>query len=115
MAGSLSFLYSSITRKDICLNNQPVAPTTLSMFQANGVCGTDSQTSPFKYPAPLQAAQNAGVLGVDPYTPLLRAYQNDKVEVRIIVGSHLLTHDFSIDRKSTRLNSSHLGISYAVF
>src|SRR5437899_5499359 len=25
------------------------------------------------------------------------------------------THDSAVDRKSTRLNSSHLGISYAVF
>ena len=121
MAGSLSFLYSSITRKDVCLNNQPVAPATLSMFQANGTCGTDSQTSPFKYPAPLQAAKNAGVLGVDPYTPLLRAYQNDKVEVRIIVGSHLLTHDFSMpglkwffepsEHNSGYRNNQSMGIS----
>src|SRR5262245_27388833 len=37
---------------------------------------------------------NAGTLGPSPLPPLL---------------------DFPVDRKSTRLNSSHLGISYAVF
>src|SRR5205814_5009375 len=31
------------------------------------------------------------------------------------VGTDRRVHDREIDRKSTRLNSSHLGISYAVF
>src|ERR1035438_1305788 len=30
-------------------------------------------------------------------------------------GGHFLAYDMATDRKSTRLNSSHLGISYAVF
>src|SRR5947199_6457667 len=30
-------------------------------------------------------------------------------------GSHVGRRDTGLDRKSTRLNSSHLGISYAVF
>src|SRR5690554_1626087 len=30
-------------------------------------------------------------------------------------GIHLLAHDYGSDRKSTRLNSSHVRISYAVF
>src|SRR5258705_11344401 len=30
-------------------------------------------------------------------------------------GSHILRARYTLDRKSTRLNSSHLGISYAVF
>src|ERR1035441_3433033 len=29
--------------------------------------------------------------------------------------AHVAIQDFDLDRKSTRLNSSHLGISYAVF
>jgi hypothetical protein len=32
----------------------------------------------------------------DPFTPLLRAYQGDHVQVRLLVGSHLAPHDFSI-------------------
>src|SRR5258705_4202379 len=32
-----------------------------------------------------------------------------------VVGKKLLHQDIVTDRKSTRLNSSHLGISYAVF
>src|SRR5258705_8252835 len=34
---------------------------------------------------------------------------------RFVVPRDLLGHLFGRDRKSTRLNSSHLGISYAVF
>ena len=33
----------------------------------------------------------------DPGTPLLRTYENDKVEVRILVGAHTLAHFFTID------------------
>lgn len=32
----------------------------------------------------------------DPTTPLLRAYQNDRVEVRVLVGAHQLAHFFNI-------------------
>jgi hypothetical protein len=32
----------------------------------------------------------------DPLTPLLRAYQNDRVEVRTLVGAHQLAHFFNI-------------------
>jgi hypothetical protein len=38
-----------------------------------------------------QAAPNR-----DPITPLLRAYQNDRVEVRTLVGAHQLAHFFNI-------------------
>jgi hypothetical protein len=32
----------------------------------------------------------------DPYTPLLRAYPNDQVQVRVLVGAHELNHSFAI-------------------
>ena len=32
----------------------------------------------------------------DPYTPLLRAYPNDNVQVRVLVGAHELNHSFAI-------------------
>jgi hypothetical protein len=32
----------------------------------------------------------------DPYTPLLRAYENDKVQIRTLVGAHALFHSFNI-------------------
>src|SRR5258705_8384267 len=39
-------------------------------------------------------------------------FENDVLLVVRILGQK---QDFQVDRKSTRLNSSHLGISYAVF
>src|SRR5690606_40930057 len=38
-----------------------------------------------------------------------------KVQKKVINGSEITTTDYLGDRKSTRLNSSHVKISYAVF
>ena len=32
----------------------------------------------------------------DPYTPLLRAYEGDRVQVRIVAGAHMLPHAFTV-------------------
>jgi len=32
----------------------------------------------------------------DPVTPLMRAYQNDKVQVRMLVGAHVFSHQFNL-------------------
>src|SRR5258705_6839879 len=60
------------------------------------------------------ARSNAAQLGV---TDAAGATEQDS-NVATTVGSHVVAADMvrnQIDRKSTRLNSSHLGISYAVF
>src|SRR5205814_9453251 len=49
-----------------------------------------------------------------PERPHFRGHQSD-VEVADAVQGVTHIDDTQIDRKSTRLNSSHLGISYAVF
>src|ERR1035441_10945351 len=41
--------------------------------------------------------------------------RGDFVFSNLVAGEYTLTGEASGDRKSTRLNSSHLGISYAVF
>src|SRR5258707_7176708 len=50
-----------------------------------------------------------------PYTTLFRSYLKNKGYLELVTEEHL--HDMGkfIDRKSTRLNSSHANISYAVF
>src|SRR2546426_2401115 len=52
-----------------------------------------------------------------PYTTLFRSLYSDDFcnEDEIGLLGHLLTPYYLEDRKSTRLNSSHLVISYAVF
>jgi len=69
-AGDLSKVYkSNITRADSAFNVQPTF-----------------------YPALTQ-----GVQAGDPFTPLLRAYENDKIQIRILVGAHEETHNLTIN------------------
>ena len=69
-AGDLSKVYkSNITRADPDFNVQPTF-----------------------YPALTQGVQPG-----DPFTPLLRAYENDKVQIRILVGAHEETHNMTIN------------------
>ena len=68
-AGDLAFAFSSnISRADTMLNVQP------TFYQA----------------------LNQGLLPRDPYTPMLRAYENDRVQVRILVGGQEEGHNFNI-------------------
>ncbi|HSE18589.1 MAG TPA: hypothetical protein VLB46_16155 [Pyrinomonadaceae bacterium] len=69
-AGDLSKVYkSNITRADPQFNVQPTF-----------------------YPA-----LTKGVQPGDPFTPLLRVYENDKVQIRILVGAHEETHNLTIN------------------
>ncbi|MEA2602502.1 MAG: manganese oxidase [Acidobacteriota bacterium] len=93
-AGDLSYAFSSIvTRSDTAFNVQP------------------------NFYAPLTADLN----GRDPYTPLLRAYENDHVQIRILIGAHEEGHNFSVqgikwlfepsEPNSGYRNSQMMGIS----
>lgn len=63
----LAHAFRSIKRDDPALNIQPAGPL--------------APNSPFHYPGPFTGAGD-----FDPYTPLLRAYENDRVQVRVLVG-----------------------------
>ena len=88
----LSYAYSStVTRNNGILNCQPVPFSSI----------TDPATSPscqsppgkgFTFPAEL----TPGMLPNDPYTPLLRAYENDNVQVRVLTGAHVQPHGLTI-------------------
>ncbi|HEX8422289.1 MAG TPA: hypothetical protein VF634_02705 [Pyrinomonadaceae bacterium] len=65
--GDLSLAYASIPRADDALNN----------------------TGPYPPLVP-------GMGKYDPFTPLLRANENDRVQVRILVGAHEEGHNFTI-------------------
>ncbi|HEX7956873.1 MAG TPA: hypothetical protein VF508_08030, partial [Pyrinomonadaceae bacterium] len=68
-AGDLSHAFrSNVTRLDPAFNTQP------------GV-----------YPA-----LTGGLQGGDPYTPLLRGYENDKVQIRVLVGGFEEGHNFGV-------------------
>src|SRR5258705_8084704 len=50
-----------------------------------------------------------------PYTTLFRSKEQPDVDAKLRYSVAGIYHTLGLDRKSTRLNSSHLGISYAVF
>jgi hypothetical protein len=71
-AGDLSYAYASIDRPNqTCVSgNSPCNP----------------------YSKPL----TAGVGANDPFTPLLRAYAGDDVQIRTLVGAHINPHNFTV-------------------
>jgi manganese oxidase len=80
-ATDLAYVFASnITRNMPQLNSQPALNAPIG-------------TSGFRYPA---RALTPGMEPGDPYTPLLRAYEGDRVQIRVIVGAHMLPHDFTI-------------------
>lgn len=81
-ATDLSHVFESIVRKDNDLNAQPS-----NCFNGKAPPCEDS----FKFPGPFPGAQLH-----DPYTPLLQAYQGDKVQVRVLVGGYLFNHNFAM-------------------
>lgn len=86
LATDPSFAFSSIERADPKLNRQPALGAPIGKDQ-NG----------FKFPStPLLPEGKDGVRGADPYTPMMRAYANDNVEVRVIVGAVDSVHSFGI-------------------
>src|SRR5688572_7907481 len=100
--------------------NEPIAlrvrdPNTNK--QANGLAGDlshvfrsnvvradpDFNFQPTFYP-PLTADVQPG----DPFTPLLRAYENDPVQIRILVGAHEEGHNFGVNGIKWRFEPSEL-------
>jgi hypothetical protein len=75
----LANAFASVTRCDPALNVQPLAGTAI----ATG--------SPFQFSAPFEGAQPT-----DPYTPLLRAYEGERIQIRNLVGAHMFPHSFTV-------------------
>ena len=75
----LSHVFRSIERADTSLNTQPTGPIP----NCPAPC--------FQFPPPQVGAEN-----FDPYTPLLRAYEGDKVQIRTLVGAHMSPHYFTV-------------------
>jgi hypothetical protein len=67
-------------------------------FDSNVVDRFDARLNlnPEQWPYGIQTATRGANKG-DPFTPLLRAYEGDKVSVRVQVGAHEEGHNFSIN------------------
>lgn len=97
-AADLSFAFSSIRRYDNALNQQPTPGTPIDpgkpggfKFPQNLVPTVSGAGQPCYLPGQSSKAQPC-----DPFTPLLRAYENDRVQIRTLVGAHFLTHSFML-------------------
>ncbi|MDB5036135.1 MAG: hypothetical protein JWQ98_3376 [Chlorobi bacterium] len=86
LAGDLAYAFvtdtSVVKRYDPAFNTQPVLGSNIT------------SGSTFTFPS---AALTPGMTAGDPFTPLLRAYQNDSIQIRTLVGAHLLTHVFNLN------------------
>ena len=65
-----AFLYQSIARQQAMFNSQHVGEKGFP------------------------PALTSGVYGWDPFTPMLRAYEGEKIQVRTLVGAHVQQHNF---------------------
>ncbi|HKI02516.1 MAG TPA: hypothetical protein VKK31_11080 [Thermoanaerobaculia bacterium] len=114
-AGDLSYVYTSMDRgslRGVCSNNSApctsnagcTAPATCTLggfcSDNNAFCTTSNKSrcastaascKGFPYP-PLTAGVQTG----DPFTPLLRSYAGDDVQVRTLMGGHINPHNFTI-------------------
>jgi hypothetical protein len=84
-AGDLAFSLASIPRFDPAFNRQPAAGAPIDP-SCTGDC--------FRYP---QLPVSPGMDALDPFTPLLSAYEGDHVQFRLLVGSHTSMHDFTLN------------------
>lgn len=58
------------------------------------VGSTGDMSNAFDNQSALQV--NPNFTNPDPATPLLRAYQNDNVQIRVLVGAHVFAHQFNL-------------------
>ncbi|NHZ83263.1 copper oxidase [Massilia sp. CCM 8695] len=80
----LAHVLRSIPRSDATMSSQPVGGARI-----DPACTGDCLRFPRR---PISAGMNPA----DPYTPLLRAYEDDPVQIRMLVGSHTSMHDFTM-------------------
>jgi hypothetical protein len=85
----------SLRVRDPNTNTQALgAPGDLSKVYKSNITRADPQ---FNFQPNFYPALTKGVQPGDPFTPLLRAYENDKVQIRILVGAHEETHNMTIN------------------
>jgi hypothetical protein len=81
-------VFRSMERGDKALNCQPEEGAPINPAPN---CQPASSGTGFKYPP-----SQLGIEKTDPYTPVLRAYEGDNVQIRSLVGAHMAPHSFHI-------------------
>jgi hypothetical protein len=94
LSSDLSHIFRSIPRYDPAMSTQP-APHSLIDPNCKG---SSCFTFPVDCHSPKLASSpenGCGVLGADPYTPLFRTYEGDRVQIRVLAGAHTSMHTFT--------------------
>jgi hypothetical protein len=94
-ASDVSHAFRSIPRYDPQMSRQPKGLSLLNPSCKGPTC--------LKFPISCHSRKSGGgpengcgVLPTDPYTPLLRAYEGDNVQIRVLAGAHTSMHDFTL-------------------
>jgi hypothetical protein len=88
-ATDAAYAFGSITRHNEVLNIQPAGQ------QIDPNCKGGPVTKGGPCPVFPELAIGGGMEPQDPYTPLLRAYPKDKIQIRTLVGGFTTMHDFT--------------------
>lgn len=96
----LAYAFSSIERADKQLNVQP--PPTQAI----------SPGSPYNFPPYLIPPGAGGPQETDPFTPLIRGYTGDDIQIRTLVGAHLQPHAFTIHGVKWLAQPSYMNSGY---
>ena len=84
----LARVFTSIDRDDPQLNMQP---------EKTSISTSTPPANPYKFPPWLMPANvPGGPQKTDPFTPLIRGYVGDDIQIRTLVGAHLQPHAFTI-------------------
>ena len=86
LGGDLAYIYSSDTT---IANQRGYKPFSKQPALGSKISRYNNFTYPKQHLTP-------GMTPGDPYTPLLRVYENDKVQIRTLVGAHEIPHIFNI-------------------
>lgn len=103
----LGYVYNSIDRDNEVLNSQQQSTDPLPG-------GSPIRPgSPYMYPPSLIPPDTAGgPQGTDPYTPLIRGYVGDDIQIRTLVGAHLQPHSFTIHGVKWEMQPSYSDSGY---
>ncbi|MDT5063220.1 MAG: manganese oxidase [Acidobacteriota bacterium] len=75
----------------------PPGTQTVNYFNAPIPFRTQGDCADLSYAFSSSCVRASGLpMNGDPLTPLLRTYENDKVQVRVLVGAHTFSHFFTI-------------------
>jgi hypothetical protein len=79
-----------------CSDNYALCtPSNVTLCGTAAACLTTPIPHTIPYPMPYPAL-TSGIEATDPFTPLLRGYAGDDVQIRVLIGAHINPHNFTL-------------------